>query len=50
LIDAHILCLPESAGSSLYGMVVVLAATGTLWRELTGADRHRRRCAPGWCP
>ena len=37
MVDAHILCLPESAGSSLYGMVDVLAATGTLWRELTGA-------------
>lgn len=35
-MDAHILCLPESAGSALYGMVDVLAATGTLWRELTG--------------
>jgi len=34
----HILCLPESAGSALYGMVDVLASTGTLWRELTGAD------------
>lgn len=38
MIDAHILCLPESSGSALYGMVDVLAATGTLWRELTGAD------------
>ena len=35
-IPIHILCLPESAGSALYGMVDVLAATGTLWRELTG--------------
>jgi transcriptional regulator GlxA family with amidase domain len=34
----HILCLPESAGSALYGMVDVLASTGTLWRELTGAE------------
>lgn len=36
-IDAFILALPETAGSALYGMVDVLAATGTLWRELTGA-------------
>jgi transcriptional regulator GlxA family with amidase domain len=38
-VVAHILCLPESAGSTLYGMVDVLSATGTLWQELTG-------CAP----
>jgi transcriptional regulator GlxA family with amidase domain len=36
-LPVHILCLPESAGSALYGMVDVLASTGTLWRELTGA-------------
>jgi transcriptional regulator GlxA family with amidase domain len=35
-IDAHILALPQSAGSALYGMVDVLASTGTLWRELVG--------------
>lgn len=35
-ITASILALPESAGSALYGMVDVLAATGTLWNELTG--------------
>lgn len=35
-IDALILALPETAGSALYGMVDVLAATGTLWRELVG--------------
>jgi hypothetical protein len=35
---AHILALPETAGSALYGMVDVLAATGTLWRELVGED------------
>lgn len=37
-IDAWIVCLPESAGSALYGMVDVLAATGTLWRELSRAE------------
>jgi transcriptional regulator GlxA family with amidase domain len=37
-IDATILALPETAGSALYGMVDVLAATGTLWRELVGED------------
>src|SRR5688572_27694317 len=37
-VDAMILALPETAGSALYGMVDVLAATGTLWRELVGED------------
>lgn len=41
-VDAFIVALPETAGSALYGMVDVLAATGTLWRELTGeAPGHR---------
>lgn len=35
-IEALIVALPETAGSALYGMVDVLAATGTVWRELTG--------------
>ena len=35
-IDALILALPETAGSALYGMIDVLAATGTLWRQLVG--------------
>jgi len=35
-VDALIVALPETAGSALYGMVDVLAATGTLWRQLVG--------------
>ena len=35
-VEALIAALPESAGSALYGMIDVLAATGTLWRELVG--------------
>ena len=35
-LQAHILALPETSGSALYGMVDVLASTGTLWWELTG--------------
>jgi transcriptional regulator GlxA family with amidase domain len=35
-VTALILALPETAGSALYGMIDVLAATGTLWRELVG--------------
>lgn len=37
-VEAFILALPESAGSALYGMVDVLAVTGTIWQELTGAE------------
>jgi len=37
-VEAHILAVPETAGSALYGMVDVLASTGRLWRELTGDD------------
>ena len=45
-IDALILALPETAGSALYGMVDVLAATGTLWRELVGEDPGHRLIKP----
>jgi transcriptional regulator GlxA family with amidase domain len=37
-VQALIAALPETAGSALYGMVDVLAATGTLWRELVGEE------------
>lgn len=45
-IDAFILALPETAGSALYGMVDVLASTGTLWRELTGEEPGHRLIRP----
>jgi transcriptional regulator GlxA family with amidase domain len=45
-IDALILALPETAGSALYGMVDVLAATGTLWRELAGEEPGHRLIHP----
>jgi transcriptional regulator GlxA family with amidase domain len=45
-IKAFILALPETAGSSLYGMVDVLAATGTLWRELVGEEPGHRLIEP----
>lgn len=58
--EALIVAVPETAGSTLYGMVDVLAATGTLWQELTGErpfplirprivglDRNPFRCANG---
>jgi transcriptional regulator GlxA family with amidase domain len=37
-VEALIVALPETAGSALYGMVDVLAATGTLWQELVGEE------------
>ena len=54
-IDVLILALPETAGSALYGMVDVLAATGTLWRELVGEEPghpqiHPRIVAPSLEP
>ncbi|WP_366554467.1 GlxA family transcriptional regulator [Aquibaculum sediminis] len=45
-VDALILALPETAGSSLYGMVDVLAATGTVWRELVGEEPGPRMIQP----
>ncbi|MBA5779455.1 helix-turn-helix domain-containing protein [Stappia sp. F7233] len=45
-VDALILALPETAGSALYGMVDVLAATGTLWRELSGEGPGERLIEP----
>jgi transcriptional regulator GlxA family with amidase domain len=45
-IQAFILALPETAGSALYGMVDVLAATGTLWRELVGEEPGHRLIEP----
>lgn len=45
-IEALILALPETAGSALYGMVDVLAATGTLWRELSGDEPGHRLIQP----
>jgi transcriptional regulator GlxA family with amidase domain len=37
-VEALLVAVPETAGSALYGMLDVLAATGTLWNELTGAE------------
>jgi len=37
-IEAFIVALPETAGSALYGMVDILAATGTVWHELVGEE------------
>lgn len=45
-VDALIVALPESAGSALYGMLDVLASTGTLWRELSGAPPGHQQIRP----
>jgi transcriptional regulator GlxA family with amidase domain len=45
-ITASILALPETAGSALYGMVDVLAATGSLWQEMTGDEPGHPLIAP----
>jgi transcriptional regulator GlxA family with amidase domain len=45
-VEALILALPDTAGSALYGMVDVLAATGTLWQELVGNEPVHRLINP----
>jgi len=45
-IETLIVALPETAGSALYGMVDVLAAAGTLWRELVGEEPGRPAFRP----
>ena len=45
-IEALIVALPETAGSALYGMIDVLAATGTLWRQLVGEAPGARLIRP----
>ena len=40
------MALPETAGSALYGMVDVLAATGHLWQELVGQEPVHRLINP----
>lgn len=45
-VQAYIAALPESAGSALYGMVDVLAATGELWQELSGEAPAGRLIQP----
>jgi transcriptional regulator GlxA family with amidase domain len=40
-IEALIIAVPETAGSALYGMLDVLAATGNLWQQLVGTEGPR---------
>jgi transcriptional regulator GlxA family with amidase domain len=43
LIETLIVAVPETAGSALYGMVDVLAATGSVWETLARAGAPSRR-------
>jgi transcriptional regulator GlxA family with amidase domain len=45
-VDALLVALPETAGSALYGMLDVLAATGNLWQQLVGTEPERRLIRP----
>ncbi len=40
-LTALIVAVPETAGSALYGMVDVLAATGNLWQQLAGEPTRK---------
>lgn len=45
-VDACIVAVESTAGSALYGMIDVLAATGTLWQELVGGKPSNGRIEP----
>jgi len=45
-LEALIVAVPETAGSALYGMIDVLAATGNLWQQLVGAEPRRHPIRP----
>lgn len=45
-LEALIVAVPETAGSALYGMVDVLAATGSLWQQLVGTEPAKKLIQP----
>ena len=45
-VQALIVAVPETAGSALYGMIDVLAATGNIWQSLVGAEPGRTLIRP----
>lgn len=45
-LEALLVAVPETAGSALYGMVDVLAATGTLWQQLVELKPGRQLIRP----
>lgn len=44
--NAHLVAVPETAGSALYGMLDVLAATGNLYEQLVGWEAPRQLIEP----
>lgn len=45
-IEALIVAVPETAGSALYGMFDVLAATGSIWQLLVGSEPLQQLIRP----
>ncbi|MDT3680077.1 MAG: helix-turn-helix domain-containing protein [Burkholderiaceae bacterium] len=45
-MDAYLVAVPETAGSALYGMVDVLAATGSIWQALVRSGPGERKFNP----
>lgn len=45
-LEALLIAVPETAGSTLYGMVDVLSATGNAWETLTRRSPERRLIRP----
>ncbi|MHB2169913.1 GlxA family transcriptional regulator [Alsobacter sp. R-9] len=45
-LEALLVAVPETAGSALYGMLDVLAATGSIWNELVGSPERRQLIRP----
>jgi len=45
-VEALMVAVPETAGSALYGMFDVLAATGNLWQQLVGTEPERKLIRP----
>ncbi len=48
-IEALLVAVPETAGSALYGMIDVLAATGCVWPVLTGTGSASPLIRPRIC-
>ncbi len=44
--EAHIVAVPETAGSALYGMIDVLASAGNLWQQLVGTEPDLKLIQP----
>jgi transcriptional regulator GlxA family with amidase domain len=45
-LEAMIVAVPETAGSALYGMIDVLAATGNIWQSLVRTEPERTLIRP----